>query len=240
MPFNPTPFHFFAASDLIQLTPEILILNRFSCSGFPAPALPVCQPLGDAAAHVDRVGGEHHLAGLLQRPQGLDRGLQLLDGEAFDQFGVFEIGRVPIGKEIAHDDSTCRLIGFKSDKLPELGDLLAELSNIPIARNKPVLGHGNFIRESGIGIQYVMHDPLVMFGTHPALTGRQGEVVLGKKSGKASVVYKMGELGLGELDDAQAGDVLAKVKAKGIEKRDMLTDDEFRGIVDSVRAKDDA
>ena len=127
--------------------------------------------------------------------------------------------------------------GYRLDKLPELGDLLSELSNVPIARNKPVLGHGNFIRESGIGIQYVMHDPLVMFGTHPALTGRSGEVVLGKKSGKASIAYKMEELGLGELDETQAGEVLAEVKSKGIERRDMLTDDEFRAIVGAVRAR---
>ncbi len=52
--------------------------------------------------------------------------------------------------------------------------MLSEIANIPIARNKPVLGSGNFIRESGIGIQYVMNDPLVMFGTHPALTGQVG------------------------------------------------------------------
>ncbi len=129
---------------------------------------------------------------------------------------------------------------YALEKLPELGDLLSELSNIPIARNKPVLGHGNFIRESGIGIQYVMHDPLVMFGTHPALTGRSGEVVLGKKSGKASIIYKMEELGLGELADDQATDILAQVKAQGIAKRDILTDDEFRAIVDAARASDAA
>ena len=130
--------------------------------------------------------------------------------------------------------------GYRLDKLPELGAMLSELSNVPIARNKPVLGHGNFIRESGIGIQYVMHDPLVMFGTHPALTGRSGEVVLGKKSGKASIVYKMGELGLGDLADDQAAEVLTLVKAKGIEKRDMLSDEEFRSIVNEVRAKNAA
>ena len=85
-----------------------------------------------------------------------------------------------------------------------------------------------------------MHDPLVMFGTHPAPTGRSGEVVLGKKNGKASIVYKMEELGLGKLDDTQVGEVLARVKSKGIERRDMLTDDEFRPIVEAVRAKDAA
>ncbi|MDE0112577.1 MAG: 2-isopropylmalate synthase [Albidovulum sp.] len=131
-------------------------------------------------------------------------------------------------------------LGYDLGKLPELGDLLSELSNVPIARNKPVLGLGNFIRESGIGIQYVMHDPLVMFGTHPSLTGRSGEVVLGKKSGKASIAYKMEELGLGDLTETQAGEALAQVKTKGIEKRDMLTDDEFRAIVDAVRARNAA
>ena len=114
--------------------------------------------------------------------------------------------------------------------------MLAEIANIPIARNKPVLGSGNFIRESGIGIQYVMNDPLVMFGTHPSLTGKSGEVVLGKKSGKASVVYKLGELGLGEADDDQLAEMLTRVKQAGIAKRDILTDAEFRGIVDAVRA----
>lgn len=125
--------------------------------------------------------------------------------------------------------------GYRLDKLPELGDLLSSLSNIPIARNKPVLGHGNFIRESGIGIQYVMEDPLVMFGTHPDLTGRRGEVVLGKKSGKASIVYKLGELGLGEAEDDLVTEMLTRVKQKGIEKRDILNDDEFKSIVSEVR-----
>ncbi len=126
--------------------------------------------------------------------------------------------------------------GYKLDKLPELGDLLAELSNIPIARNKPILGSGNFIRESGIGIQYVMHDPLVMFGTHPSLTGRAGEVVLGKKSGKASITYKLEQLGLGEVSDDQSAEILHNVKQKGIKKRDILDDAEFIEIVKAVRA----
>lgn len=125
--------------------------------------------------------------------------------------------------------------GYKLDKLPELGEMLSSLSNIPIARNKPVLGQGNFIRESGIGIQYVMEDPLVMFGTHPQLTGRSGEVVLGKKSGKASIVYKLGELGLGAAEDDLVAEMLTRVKQKGIEKRDILDDEEFKSIVSEVR-----
>ena len=124
--------------------------------------------------------------------------------------------------------------GYKFDKLPELGALLSRVSNVPIARNKPLLGSGNFTRESGIGIQYVMHDPLVMFGTHPAFTGRQGEVVLGKKSGKASVIYKLNALGLAEANDDQISAILNLVKQAVIKKRDILTDEEFKNIVGSV------
>ncbi len=70
-------------------------------------------------------------------------------------------------------------------KLPELGEWSAASAGLPIAVNKPILGARNFTRESGIGVDLVVKEPLAMFGTHPALTGREGEVVLGKKSGKA-------------------------------------------------------
>lgn len=127
--------------------------------------------------------------------------------------------------------------GYKLNKLPELGELLSRLANVPIARNKPILGSGNFTRESGIGINYVMHDPLVMFGTHPALTGRAGEVVLGKKSGKASIAYKLEDLGLGESDEAETAEMLDHVKQAGIKKRDILSDDEFKAIVEAIRSR---
>ena len=126
--------------------------------------------------------------------------------------------------------------GYRLDRLPELAELVSGISNIPIARNKPVLGHGNFIRESGIGIQYVMHDPLVMFGTHPALTGRTGQVVLGKKSGRASIQYKLEELGIDGVSEDQVGDILSAVKDLGIAKKDILNDDEFTSLVREVTA----
>lgn len=123
---------------------------------------------------------------------------------------------------------------YRLDKLTELGALLSELSNVPIARNKPILGSANFTRESGIGINFVVHDPLVMFGTHPQLTGRKGEVVLGKKSGKASILYKLEELKLGTASDDEVSEILEAVKAQGISKRDILTDEEFCVIAQGV------
>jgi len=119
-------------------------------------------------------------------------------------------------------------------RLPELGELVSRISGIPTAANKPILGDRNFTRESGIGVDLVVKEPLAMFGTHPALTGRRGEVVLGKKSGKLSITYNLEQLGIADADDDAVGEMLKRVKEKGIEKRGLLTQEEFRQIVDSV------
>ena len=122
---------------------------------------------------------------------------------------------------------------YKLDKLPELGELVSRLSGLPIAVNKPILGSRNFTRESGIGVDLVIKEPLAMFGTHPALTGRAGDIVLGKKSGKASITYTLEQMGLTADDDAVA-EMLKLVKDKSIAKRGLVTNEEFREIADKV------
>jgi isopropylmalate/homocitrate/citramalate synthase len=119
-------------------------------------------------------------------------------------------------------------------KLPELGELVRRLSKQGFAVNKPILGERNFTREAGIGVDLVVKEPLAMFGTHPALTGRRGEVVLGKKSGKASIAYHLEQMGIRDADDGATAEMLRRVKEKGIEKRGLVSPEEFREIVDSV------
>jgi methanogen homocitrate synthase len=119
-------------------------------------------------------------------------------------------------------------------KLPELGELVSRISQFGIALNKPILGDRNFTRESGIGVDLVVKEPLAMFGTHPALTGRRGEVVLGKKSGKASIAYNLEQMGITDASDDAVSEMLRRVKDKGIEKRGLLSPTEFKDIVDDV------
>jgi isopropylmalate/homocitrate/citramalate synthase len=123
---------------------------------------------------------------------------------------------------------------YRLDRLPELGALVSRLSNLPIAVNKPILGARNFTRESGIGVDLVVKKPLAMFGTHPALTGRIGDVVLGKKSGKASITYTLEQLGISGADEDAIGEMLRLVKERSIATRALVTLDEFRGIAERV------
>ena len=125
---------------------------------------------------------------------------------------------------------------YRLDRLPELGALVSRLSNVPIAVNKPILGAGNFTRESGIGVDLVVKKPLAMFGTHPALTGRSGDIVLGKKSGKASIMYTLEQLGISGASDEAVGEMLRLVKERSIARRGLVTLDEFREIAQRVLA----
>lgn len=129
------------------------------------------------------------------------------------------------------------LMGMPNDyKLEKLNDVCKEverISRVPLATNKPVSGIRNYTRESGIGVDLVMKKPLAMFATDPAYFSRSGDIVLGKKSGKASVEYYLDQLGI-TASDEQIAHILERVKAKGIEKCGLLTTDEFKEIVSIV------
>ena len=125
---------------------------------------------------------------------------------------------------------------YQLERLPELGALVSQLSKVPIPVNKPVLGARNFTRESGIGIDLVMNRPLAMFGTHPALTGRSGEIVLGKKSGKTSITYALGRLGISAVGDEAVGEMLRLVKERSIANRALVSLADFRAIAERVLA----
>ena len=120
---------------------------------------------------------------------------------------------------------------YKFDEILSLCALAEELSGVKPATNKPIIGRGNYTRESGIGVDMVMKKPLSMFGTAPQFFGRHGEVVLGKKSGKASITYQLEKFGIENVGDEQVAEILAEVKARGAEKKSLLTDEEFKEIV---------
>ena len=127
------------------------------------------------------------------------------------------------------------LLGLKTryqfDRIIPLSEMASELSGVKLAGNKPVIGKGNYMRESGIGVDLVMTKPLAMFATAPQLTGRKAEVVLGKKSGKASITYMLERLGIHNASDENINEILKEVKEKGTEKKGLLTMDEFNEIL---------
>ncbi len=69
----------------------------------------------------------------------------------------------------------------------------------------------------------------------PELVGQSGPtIVLGKGSGLDSVAIWMDRLALEWTDSKELEAILAEVKATSLEKRELLDEDEFIGIVQKV------
>lgn len=125
-------------------------------------------------------------------------------------------------------------LGINEKKIVELSAIVEKLTGFKMPRNKPIVGESNFTRESGIGADALLNTPLAMFAMNPVFLGRKAELVLGKKSGITSIEMKLNALNI-ELDMEQRSALLKDVKTLGIEKKRLITDEEFLSLIKKYR-----
>jgi isopropylmalate/homocitrate/citramalate synthase len=119
-------------------------------------------------------------------------------------------------------------------KIREVSKLVQQAAGYEVEAWKPLVGENLFTRESG-AVASQFHLPAAIEPFSAELVGARRAVVLGKKSGLDNIDLKCKELGL-ELAEDQRAAVLAAVKQKGIEKRGLVTDAEFREIVRKLQS----
>ena len=108
---------------------------------------------------------------------------------------------------------------------------MQELSGTPLAPWKPVTGDNLFTRESG-AVAAQFHDPPAIEPYASELVGAERGIVLGKKSGLDSIRIKVAELGL-DVPEERYPALLESVKRAGTKKRGLVTDAEFRRLVNA-------
>lgn len=123
--------------------------------------------------------------------------------------------------------------GVDLQKMREVSGLVERCSGISLPVNKPVFGRNIFRRESGIVVERYYKMPevareLELFD--PRWFGKDTEIVLGKKSGRYSVLYALQKRGVTASDD-QIKEILLRVKRESIAKKGLIDDDEFDRIV---------
>ena len=111
--------------------------------------------------------------------------------------------------------------------------LVEKLSKIPISPLKPVVGENVFKRESGVATAQLISFPPSVEGYSPKVVGREREIVLGKKSGKKSIEYKLEKMGLTATPN-QVNEILTEVKKLGISKKGLVYSEEFKNIYDQI------
>jgi isopropylmalate/homocitrate/citramalate synthase len=119
---------------------------------------------------------------------------------------------------------------LRLDRVREVSERVRELSDYSLEPWKPVTGETLFRRESG-AVASQFHDPPSIEPYSSDLVAAERGIVLGKKSGLDSIRIKAAELGL-DLAEERRAEVLAKVKELGTRKRGLVSDDEFRELVD--------
>ncbi len=124
--------------------------------------------------------------------------------------------------------------GLDLQKAREVSQLVRELSGYDLEPWKAVVGENLFVRESG-AVASQFHDPPSIEPYSAELVSAERRIVLGKKSGLDSIRLKCDELGLAVPEDAHR-ELLAAVKARGLAKRGLVTDEEFRRLAAPLAA----
>jgi isopropylmalate/homocitrate/citramalate synthase len=111
----------------------------------------------------------------------------------------------------------------------EVSRRVRELCGYELAPWTPLVGENLFRRETG-AVAAQFHDPPAIEPYSSELVGAERGIVLGKRSGVDSIRIKAEELGL-DVPEERRRDLLAEVKALAAEKRDLVSDEEFRELV---------
>lgn len=123
--------------------------------------------------------------------------------------------------------------GLKYGQLCRISRLVERLTKFKISLNKPIVGKYAFTRESGIAVDGWSKYFLGSEAFLPDLIGNTHRVVIGKKSGKKSIVYKLEELGI-TVPEELIPEILQIVKSEAERKKAAVSDKEFKKIIDQL------
>jgi isopropylmalate/homocitrate/citramalate synthase len=122
--------------------------------------------------------------------------------------------------------------GIRLDRLYEISRLVEELSGVPIAANKALVGYNAFSHEAGIHAHGVLAHTLTYEPLQPAEIGRTRAFILGKHTGKAAVVEKLRERGV-VVPEESLVELLTRLK-EGAEHQ---SKEELRQFLEDYRAR---
>jgi len=118
------------------------------------------------------------------------------------------------------------------EKIQEVAELVRRVSGYELEPYKPLTGRNLFVRESG-AVAAQFHDPEAVEPYSSEVVNAPRGIVLGKKSGLASIDIKARELGL-DIPEDKRPDVLAAVKDLSVSKGGLVTDEEFADLTTAL------
>lgn len=136
---------------------------------------------------------------------------------------------------MALDSLYGRDIGISKEGLTDLGELVFEFAGVSMPANQPWIGPNAFSHESGIHVAAVLNCPMTYESVPPEAVGNRRRLVLGKHSGTAIVLSRLGERGVSASQEEICG-IVREIKRLG-EKQGRVSDNEFWSIVDRMKSR---
>jgi isopropylmalate/homocitrate/citramalate synthase len=146
-----------------------------------------------------------------------------------ERAGNADIAEVALALQCLYDVP----VEMKLEHIRDVSEFVRRAGKYELEGWKPLIGENLFLRESG-AVASQFHIPKAIEPYAAELVGAKRGIVLGKKSGLDSIRLKAEELGL-DVADSQRATVLEKVKRNAIANGNLVSDDEFRAIVQSVK-----
>jgi isopropylmalate/homocitrate/citramalate synthase len=152
-----------------------------------------------------------------------------LDGIG-ERAGNANIPEIALALELLYGADT----GLRLDRVRAASGRLREIAGYELEPWKSVVGDNLFVRETG-AVAAQFHTPQAIEPYSSAILATHRGIVLGKKSGVASIKIKCDELKLG-VPGASYPRLLEEVKKLAIRNRRLVSDDEFRELAQFVEA----
>ncbi len=125
--------------------------------------------------------------------------------------------------------------GLDTTQFVDVSRLVEERSGITLQAHKAVVGRGAFSHESGMVVAGLLKEPFTAESYVPELVGQTRDVVLGKKSGVASVEAKLRQMGLAVPSEALPG-ILVKIKEEAVRTKRPIGESRLRELANAALA----
>jgi isopropylmalate/homocitrate/citramalate synthase len=125
--------------------------------------------------------------------------------------------------------------GVRLNGLTSLSGVVEESSGVTLQSHKPVVGRNSFAHESGLVVSGLLRDPFTAEAYSPELVGQTRRIVVGKKSGRASVEAKLAQIyGPAAVPPVDLEGLVVAIKSRATQLGRSLEDDEVRELVTTL------
>ena len=148
-----------------------------------------------------------------------------------ERAGNADIAEVALALQCLYDVP----VELNLQRIREVSETVRRAGKYELEGWKPLIGDNLFLRESG-AVASQFHIPEAIEPYAADLVGAKRGIVLGKKSGLDSIRLKAEELRL-DVPEVRRAVLLEAVKRKAIANAGLVSDDEFRAILQSLADK---